>query len=31
VLRRVRLANEMAKCRKTNMFYHPVSANGNIV
>jgi hypothetical protein len=31
VLRSARLANEVAKCRKTNMVYHPVSANGNIV
>jgi hypothetical protein len=31
VLRSARLANEVAKCRKTDMFYHPISANGNIV
>jgi hypothetical protein len=31
VLCSARLANEVAKCRKTNMVYHPVSANGNIV
>jgi hypothetical protein len=31
VLRSARLASAVAKCRKTNAFYHPVSVNGNIV
>jgi hypothetical protein len=31
MLRSARLANAVAKYRKTSMFYHPVSVNGSIV